>query len=264
MRFDPVRDLLTIRLSIHMRLWHTKTVWEKLARHDPYWAVLTDPAKKGNRWDLAEFFATGRKTVVLDIAAISAVVPELPRGRVLDFGCGVGRLSQGLAAHFEQVDGVDIAEPMIELAREHNQFKERVTYHLNPKGDLSLFPDDHFQLIYSVISLQHIPSVLIPGYLEEFARVCRPGGLIFFQLPSQAQPTQFRFSWYPPTLWMRVKRYILTKTTIRAEMTMNSLKKERVLAILAQNNVKSLQIAPYHAAGDLESFSYLFQKGSCR
>ena len=39
------------------------------------------------------------------------------RRSALDFGCGIGRLSQALAEHFDQVYGVDISPKMIELAR---------------------------------------------------------------------------------------------------------------------------------------------------
>ncbi len=245
-----------------MRLWHTKTVWEKLARRDPYWAVLTDPSKADNQWKIDEFFATGRADVDVDIAYIRSKV-ELPEnGRVLDFGCGVGRLTQALAGHFTNVHGVDVAEPMIELARTHNQHGDRVSYHHNPVSDLRLFPDDHFDLIYSVITLQHIPPSLIRGYLREFCRICRPGGAIYFQLPSTSPPKRWQFSWYPPTTWMRIKRFIRRTITNPTKMSMNSLKKDEVLAIFARNHIKILEIRPDHSALPLESWTYLFQRGS--
>jgi len=243
-----------------MRLWHTKTVWEKLARQDPYWAVLTDPAKTDNQWKIEEFFATGRETVDADVAYLQSKVTLAPQSRVLDFGCGVGRLSQALAGHFSDVHGVDVAEPMVELARQHNHHDERVTYHHNPASDLRLFPKGHFDLIYSVITLQHIPPPLIRGYLAEFCRTCRPGGLIYFQLPSTSPPSRWRFSWYPPTTWMRIKRFFLRKTAIQAEMTMNSLRKGEVLAIFSQNGAKPVDIRPDHSAQPLESWTYLFKK----
>lgn len=244
-----------------MRLWHTKTVWEKLARKDPYWAVLTDPDKTENRWEISAFFATGRQTVETDMRMIAAEAPTMRTERVLDFGCGVGRLSQGLATHFDHVDGVDISATMIDLAREHNQHADRVRYHLNAASDLRIFPDHHFDLIYSVITLQHIPAPLIPGYLTEFARVCRPGGLIFFQLPTQVEVHKFKFSYYPPTLWKRLKRVFLKISAIKPEMSMNSLKKDQVLAILAKFDVNPIHIKPYQATGHLESWPYLLQTG---
>src|SRR5690606_35842056 len=36
--------------------------------------------------------------------------------RVLDLGCGTGKLAHGLAAHFEHVDAVDPSLPMLRLA----------------------------------------------------------------------------------------------------------------------------------------------------
>ncbi|GAB5559081.1 MAG: hypothetical protein SynsKO_07280 [Synoicihabitans sp.] len=244
-----------------MRLWHNKTVWEKLARQDPYWAVLTDPEKSNNRWNVDEFFATGRTTVNDDMAVIRAALPTLSTGHALDFGCGVGRLTQALGDHFDHVTGVDIAAPMIELANQHNKRPESVKFRLNPASDLALFPDDSFDLVYSVITLQHIPPALIPGYIKEFGRICRPGGAVFFQLPTVAPPKRWRFSWYPPTTWMRMKRFFLKTTTIKAEMSMNALKKTETEAILANSNLNLVQAKPYHAAGHLDSLAYLAQKG---
>ncbi|MBT5902148.1 MAG: class I SAM-dependent methyltransferase [Opitutaceae bacterium] len=244
-----------------MRLWHTKTVWEKLAREDPFWAVLTDPDKSNNRWKLDEFFETGRKTVDDNMVTIKAALPDLCLNTALDFGCGVGRLSQALGEHFHRVTGIDVAAPMIELAETHNRAPEKIAYRHNPASDLRQLPDDSFDLVYSVITLQHIPPSLIRGYLREFCRVCRPGGAIFFQLPATAPSKRWRFPWYLPTTWMRVKRFFLKTTAIQAEMSMNALKKDEVLAILAKNGVKTVQTSPYAAAGDLESFSYLAQKG---
>ena len=42
------------------------------------------------------------------------------RGRALDFGCGAGRLTRALAARFESVVGVDVADAMLDKARALN------------------------------------------------------------------------------------------------------------------------------------------------
>ena len=46
-----------------MRLDRLQRHWDEFGRRDPYWAILTDPAKKGNKWDLDEFFKTGEHEV---------------------------------------------------------------------------------------------------------------------------------------------------------------------------------------------------------
>ena len=42
-----------------MRLSTVQRYWDRQAHADPMWAILTDPAKAGGRWDADEFFATG-------------------------------------------------------------------------------------------------------------------------------------------------------------------------------------------------------------
>ena len=48
--------------------------WERLAEVDALWAVLTAPGRKGGRWDVDEFFATGEAEIAqsLDVADGSA------------------------------------------------------------------------------------------------------------------------------------------------------------------------------------------------
>src|SRR5258706_3969075 len=111
-----------------MKLWQTRRHWEKFARTDPLWAVLTAPGKAGNRWQVGEFFATGRQEADAVLARVAALYPALRRGHALDFGCGVGRLSQGLAPHFARVTGVDLSARMVALARDYNRHGARVTY----------------------------------------------------------------------------------------------------------------------------------------
>lgn len=103
-----------------MQLWQTRRHWEKFARSDPMWAVLTHADKAGRRWQPEEFFATGRADVGAALALVHARYPALRHRHALDFGSGVGRLTQALGDHFERVTSVDIAENMLALARSHN------------------------------------------------------------------------------------------------------------------------------------------------
>jgi 2-polyprenyl-3-methyl-5-hydroxy-6-metoxy-1,4-benzoquinol methylase len=82
--------------------------WSELGRHDAKWVVLTDPDKSGNRWQDDEFFQTGEREVDAILAGIrdKGLRLDAAGGRALDFGCGLGRLSQALARHFAAVDGV--------------------------------------------------------------------------------------------------------------------------------------------------------------
>lgn len=102
--------------------------WETLARHDPLWAIVSTPDKRGNRWEEDEFFDTGAVEVrhVFDLLARLGVAHG--REAALDFGAGVGRLTQALAQRFDRVDGVDISSTMLAKARTLNRHGERVRY----------------------------------------------------------------------------------------------------------------------------------------
>jgi ubiquinone/menaquinone biosynthesis C-methylase UbiE len=194
-----------------MKLWQVQRHWDALAKADPLWAVLTESDKQGKRWSREEFFSTGLAEVGADMERVRRLDPGLPGGRALDFGCGAGRLTQALARHFSRATGVDISGRMVALARELSR-DPGVDFVHNPRGDLKLFPGGSFDFVYSRITLQHIAPRYTRRYLREFIRVLAPGGVMLAQVPATVPagdpPDRFRFSFWPPTAWMRAKRYV--------------------------------------------------------
>lgn len=158
--------------------------WEAFAATDPLWAIRTDPTKRGGKWELEAFFADGRAEIATVMASVDRVWKSMPRRRALDFGCGVGRLTQALCEHFDECDGVDISPSMITLADTYNRYAERCRYHLNERNDLTLFPDNSFDFVNTALVLQHMEPQYSAKYLAEFLRVLAPGGLLVFQLPA--------------------------------------------------------------------------------
>jgi SAM-dependent methyltransferase len=159
--------------------------WNEWGRRDPYFAIISRPDRRAGNWDIDEFLATGLDEIDGLLAWLRDLGVEYTARRALDFGCGVGRLTQALARDFGECDGVDIAPSMIELARELNRFGDRCRYHLNDRDDLALFADGTFDLVYSDIVLQHIAPEFGARYVREFTRVLAPGGVVVFQVPSE-------------------------------------------------------------------------------
>jgi SAM-dependent methyltransferase len=174
--------------NIEMHLKNLQAAWEGYAQEDPMWAILTDPERKGNKWRPEEFFASGQADVDQMMAYLESLNIKIAADTALDFGCGIGRLSQGLCRIFSRVHGVDIAPSMIEGARRYNQYAERCTYHLNQATDLKLFGDASISFVYTVITLQHIPGHLQKKYIREFFRVLKPGGVAVFRTLTATTP----------------------------------------------------------------------------
>ncbi|MBM3821072.1 MAG: class I SAM-dependent methyltransferase [Acidimicrobiia bacterium] len=165
--------------------------WNGLAQQDAFRAVLTSGGHVP--WDAETFFRTGVEEIGSIMARLKTLGISTGAQRALDFGCGLGRLTQALARHFDRVDGVDISENMLTQARGLNPFGDRLAFHLNSRDDLALFPDGTFDLVYSNITLQHMEPRYSVRYIREFFRVAKHGGAVVFQLPGEpvelAQPT---------------------------------------------------------------------------
>lgn len=234
--------------------------WDTLGKLDPLWAVISWPDKRGGKWDREEFYGLGREEVSRLLAAARATGLTLRRGRALDFGCGVGRLTEALAGHFDRVTGIDIAPSMVAYASENSRSDGRAEYILNDTGDLSRFGPGTFDCILSSITLQHVPSEFIPGYLREFVRVLAPGGVLIFQLPSHTAPTLRGLLWrlLPRPL---VAALLRRKNNLPVAMQMNAIPRAEVERLLAAEGAKVAAVDRDTEAGsDWVSYRYIVTK----
>ena len=98
---------------------------------------------------------------------------------VLDFGCGPGTISVGLARAVDpgEVHGIDMEESQIALARAAAEAggHTNATFHV---GDVTALPfeDDSFDVAHCHAVLMHVPDT--QATLAEVKRVLKPGGII--------------------------------------------------------------------------------------
>ena len=174
-----------------MSLGRLRRQWEAHGRRNALAAILT-PSVDQPEWDEAGFLETGRHHVAHLMDEADRLVPHRRRGRALDFGCGIGRLTVALADYYDEVVGVDIADSMVEQARHRNPAPDRIRYEHNTNPDLLRFPTGRFDLVCSWIVLQHMPPPLIRAYVTELVRVVGTGGLLVFQLPVDTVSAEVR------------------------------------------------------------------------
>lgn len=206
--------------------------WDDLAFLDPLWAILSDPGRRFGGWDAGEFFATGER----EISEILSRQRPQHTEAVLDFGCGVGRLTRALARRFDRCVGIDISPRMIELARTLNADVERCVFMVNDADSLEMFDSEEFDFVYSNIVLQHLPTRRsIAKVIAEFMRVVRASGLVVFQLPARIAPLHRlqpraklyrvlrRFGVPPEFLYRRIRLHPITMRALPEAVVKNVL-----------------------------------------
>lgn len=106
-----------------------------------------------------------------------------PNSIVLDIGCGIGRVEKFLAPHCKEIHGVDVSGKMIKLARDRINHKNAY-FHKNNGRDLSIFPDENFDFVFSEAVFQHLEKEDTCFYLMELHRVLKGIGKAYLQFPN--------------------------------------------------------------------------------
>lgn len=162
--------------------------WDARARENARYYVATGKTD----WSDEEFFISGERTVQEEIQTdMTNVCQGKDPGdmRVLEIGCGAGRVTRALSKIFGEVHGVDVSGEMVARAAQALQDRPNAHVYQNNGTDLTIIPAGlTFDFAFSTIVFQHIPSrEVIENYVREVHRLLRPGALFKFQV--QGDPT---------------------------------------------------------------------------
>jgi SAM-dependent methyltransferase len=154
--------------------------WELWGSRDPYYGVLTNPKFRSDVLTAEakeEFFYSGRCHVDYVIAACRLLAdPSFVPDRVLDFGCGVGRLLVPFAGVAREVVGMDISPSMLSEARRNCDERGAGGVVLMPSDDQLSAAEGGFDLVHSCIVLQHIELPRGRDLFSKLVDKVSPGG----------------------------------------------------------------------------------------
>ncbi len=155
--------------------------WQTWAKTNPYFGVLSDPKflnENLNEESLQAFFSSGERHIDHVYRVIRASVrPDFQPTRVLDYGCGVGRLVVPLARRAQTVVGIDVSPSMLEQARENCKKFNVVSASLLHVNELDSLTPASFDLIHSFIVFQHIPVARGEVILQKLISLISEGGV---------------------------------------------------------------------------------------
>lgn len=136
--------------------------WDSLARKNLYGSILS----MNESYTEQEFMISGMNTFV----TFADAIPD-PCERIVDLGCGAGRVLMFAKMIGKEAIGIDISEEMLLAARAR-------------LGEDNLRLYDSFEsvesgsvdFIYTVGTFKHLTKEMIADYLTDAARVMRKGG----------------------------------------------------------------------------------------
>jgi SAM-dependent methyltransferase len=185
------------------QLWQRiRRSWQEFGETDPYWSVLSDKRwrkeKMSDEAALEAFYATALDDIErFDVWLARNGVVANPDGICAEYGCGVGRVTAGLARRYRVVRAFDISASHLEAACRRMQacgisnvefFLVREPQHLDALSGIDVF--------FSMIVLQHNPPPTIRLILERAMNGLNRGGLAYFQVPTYILGYQFDASSY--------------------------------------------------------------------
>jgi len=162
--------------------------WNEYGKKQTYWSVITSPEYKDDTIEFTceNFFMGGIKDIQIFETIANQYDNSLLDKNVLDFGCGVGRLTLALSRHAKSVTGIDISIGHLEKAEEHrisNNIKN-VKFTLI-QSQLSDILTEKFDVIISLIVLQHNRPELMKSMIKQLLSFLNDDGFALLHIPYQ-------------------------------------------------------------------------------
>jgi len=137
-------------------------------------------------WDEDEFYRSGAQTVSEEILTDMWNIcqgREPKSMRVLEIGCGAGRVTRALAGVFGEVHAVDVSGEMVAQARRALAGCDNAFVYQNNGADLAVVPAVPFHFAFSTCVFHHISvREVIYQCVREVGRLLEPGALFKFEV----------------------------------------------------------------------------------
>jgi len=234
---------------------HIKKVWEELGRTEPHWSVLSSEAFRSSNVEknLGPFYDSGK--IAADKLMMTLRRNNIDHesiGSVMEYGCGLGRVTSHLADNFPTVEAYDISCSHLDAARNYLDSRNIRNVHLHHVVDLASLDNlPSVDLVYSIIVLQHNPPPVIEFTTNALLACLAQGGVAYFQVPTYRAGYAFTVSEY------------LQREGQGNDIEMHVLPQSRIFEIIRRHGAKVLEVIEDDLAGvgnGIRSNTFVVQK----
>jgi malonyl-CoA O-methyltransferase len=172
------------------------------SRLDPR-AVAASFGAASRSYDAAAWLQSAARAELLSRLELLRTPPRA----VLDLGAGTGLAARAIKRRFRRaaVSAVDIAAPMLELARRHSRFWRPIRC-VQADAQSLPFEDASFDLVFSNLMLQWLAPP--DAALAEIRRVLRPGGLLLASSFGPETLRELRLAWAAGDAGVHVNEFV--------------------------------------------------------
>jgi 2-polyprenyl-3-methyl-5-hydroxy-6-metoxy-1,4-benzoquinol methylase len=137
--------------------------------------------------DVGWFLSGGRLGAETIVETLQRHGRRIEQCKILDFGCGCGRVTRYWAHLTATINGCDVSPDAVEWCRENLRFGRFDVNELSPP---LAYTDGQFDLVYALSVLTHLPEDLQQSWTREFSRLVAPGGLVIVTTHGEAYREQ--------------------------------------------------------------------------
>ncbi len=195
-----------------------RNVWQSEGRNQAHFSVMSNeqylPANLPR--SLEAFWASGEDEATLAARILAKHgITNLTERVCVEYGCGVGRVTNGFAKRFKAVHAYDISEPHLVYARQRTADLglKNITY--RECLELMKTQIEACDFFYSAIVFQHNPPPVIAELIRRALASLRPGGVAIFQVPTFIADYQFNLKdWLQAMADSRVHMHCVPQTLV--------------------------------------------------
>jgi 2-polyprenyl-3-methyl-5-hydroxy-6-metoxy-1,4-benzoquinol methylase len=220
--------------------------WNSYGKSKPYWSVITQPEYLNpNTENIESFYESGSWEANYVKAMCEKYLSTPLKGKtIIDFGCGLGRITKPLLELGLKVVGMDISKAHLDLANEQVKGDVKWVHITDFSKSIQSLVGNKVDLIVTFIVLQHNRPTLMKTYVKSLLDALNTDGIAILHIPYE------------------IPGYISDGFTGHEQMEMHCVPVKEIEKITRSGGCKMLEIdySNDKCGGNIKNCIYVIQK----